>query len=63
MTIKIDFEKANHRLKWTFIRGTLIDMNIPIRLIEVIMECVTTAYLQVLWNAEKIESFKPSRGI
>lgn len=38
-------------------------MNIPHRVIEIIMECVTTASLQVLWNGEKIEPVKPSRGL
>lgn len=63
MTIKIDFEKAYDRLKWSFIRDTLGEMNLPIRLIDIIMECVTTSNLRVLWNGEKTEAFKPSRGI
>ena len=63
MTIKIDFEKAYDRLKWDFIRDTLVEMNIPLRLLEIIMECVSTVSFQVLWNGEKTEPFKPSRGI
>ena len=63
MTIKIDFEKAYDRLKWSFIRDTLVEMNFPLRLIEVIMECVTTASMRILWNGEKTESFTPSRGV
>lgn len=63
MTLKIDFEKAYDRLKWSFIRDTLCEMNLPIRLIEIIMECITASSLQILWNGEKTEPFKPSRGI
>lgn len=33
MAIKIDFEKAYDRLKWSFIRDTLVEMNFPLRLI------------------------------
>lgn len=63
MAIKIDFEKAYDRLRWTFIRDTLLQMNIPLLLVNVIMECVTSASLKVLWNGEPSQSFKPSRGI
>ena len=50
MTIKIDFEKACDRLKWSFIRDTLMEMQIPILLIEVIMMCVASSKMYVLWN-------------
>lgn len=63
MAIKIDFEKAYDRLDWSFIRDTLLQMNIPLLLVNIIMECVTTASLKVLWNGEPSDSFKPTRGI
>ena len=63
MAIKIDFEKAYDRLRWSFIRDTLLQMNLPLLLINVIMECITTSSLQVLWNGEPTDSFAPSRGI
>lgn len=63
MAIKVDFEKAYDRLKWSFIRETLAQMNLPILLIDIIMDCVTTSELQVLWNGEPSRSFKPSRGV
>lgn len=63
MAIKIDFEKAYDRLKWSFIRDTLTDMNFPILMIDVIMECVTTSSMRILWNGQSTDSFKPSRGI
>lgn len=48
MALEIDFEKAYDRLKWDFIRDTLVQMNLPINLMHVIMECVTSSSLQVL---------------
>lgn len=42
MALKIDFEKAYDRLRWSFIKVTLLQMNLSILLINVIMECVTT---------------------
>ena len=63
MALKIDFEKAYDRLRWSFIRDTLNQMNLPILLVNVIMECVTSTSMQVLWNGEPTRSFKPTRGI
>ena len=63
MAIKLDLEKAYDRVRWDFIRDTLIRMKLPDSLIEVIMSCVTTSSLSILWNGEPSESFKPTRGI
>lgn len=37
MALKIDTGKANDRLKWDFIRDTLMDAKLPLNLIRVIM--------------------------
>lgn len=63
MAIKIDFEKAYDRLRWDFIRDTLLEIRFPPVLIEVIMECITTTSMCVLWNGEPTRAFKPKRGI
>lgn len=63
MTINIDFEKAYDRLKWDFIRNTLTEMNFLLRMVEVIMECVSTPSMRILWNGEPTATFFPSRGI
>lgn len=63
MTIKIDFEKAYDRLKWSFIRDTLNEMNFPLRMVEVIMECISSPTMSVLWNGERTTAFTPTRGI
>lgn len=63
MTIKIDFEKAYDQLKWSFIQNTLFEIKFPQLLISYIMECITTSTMQVLWNGEPTDSFRPDRGI
>lgn len=63
MALKIDFKKAYDRLKWPFVRNTLLEMNFPILLVEVIMECISSPSMRVLWNGEPTEAFRPSRGI
>lgn len=63
MKIKIDFEKAYDRLKWLFIKDTIMEMKLLIRMVEVILECVSSPTMRVLWNGEQTEAFNPPRGI
>ncbi|KAH9671615.1 putative ribonuclease H protein [Citrus sinensis] len=63
MAIKVDLEKAYDRLSWDFIHETLREIGLPMDLIRIIMECITSVSMQLLWNGELTESFSPSRGI
>ncbi|KAJ8768812.1 hypothetical protein K2173_023716 [Erythroxylum novogranatense] len=50
MAIKVDLEKAYDRVRWDFLQDTLIDVGLPLNLIRIIMICVSTSSIQVLWN-------------
>nr|KYP52894.1 LINE-1 reverse transcriptase isogeny [Cajanus cajan] len=63
MAIKIDLEKEYDRLSWKFIKETFDDIGFPQRFTELVQYCYSTTSMQVLWNGEALESFKPSRGI
>ncbi|KAH9650382.1 hypothetical protein KPL70_026367 [Citrus sinensis] len=63
MAIKVDLEKAYDWLNWDFIFDTLQQTGIPIHLSRLIMECVTSASMSILWNGEATEAFIPGRGI
>lgn len=63
MAIKVDLEKAYDQLSWHFIYETLKETGIPGDLIHLIMSCITSAKMNVLWNGEVTEDFVPSRGI
>ncbi|XP_025635616.1 uncharacterized protein [Arachis hypogaea] len=63
MTIKIDLEKAYDRIKWSFVRDTLLEVGFPNHIIKLIMSCISTARMRVLWNGEELDEFFPSRGI
>ena len=63
LAIKVDLEKAYDRLSWEFISDTLYKAWIPSDLIQVIMACMTSATMRVLWNGEATEEFSHSRGI
>lgn len=63
ITYKIDLEKAYDRLKWSFLRDTLLDFGFDCRIVNQIMHCVTTSSFSILWNESKLPHFQPSRGL
>ncbi|XP_021771780.1 uncharacterized protein LOC110735912 [Chenopodium quinoa] len=63
MAVKIDFEKAYDRLRWSFIRESLLELRLPQSMVDVVMKCVTSTKLSILWNGEPTASFFLSRGI
>ena len=63
MALKIDLEKAYDRVSWTFLYDTLNEAGVPATLVDVIMTCVSTSTMQILWNGDMTDSFTPSRGL
>ena len=63
MAIKIDLEKAYDRLEWHFIRDILLLYKFPHQLVKLIMSCVSSSSISVLFNGGKLDPFLPSRGI
>jgi hypothetical protein len=45
------------------VKETVQDSGLPLDFIDVTMQCISTARMQVLWNGEALDSFCPSRGI
>lgn len=48
--VKVDLEKAYDRVRWDFLNDTLHDVGLLSSLIRVIMHCVTSSSIQLLWN-------------
>ena len=63
MALKIDLEKAYDKLEWSFIRDILIRVNLPMDIIDLIMSCVSTVSMPILFNGEALDLIFPSRGI
>ena len=63
MAIKVDLEKSYDRLSWDFIKETLDFVGFPTNFIRIIMECITSGSMQILWNGKLTKSFKTSKGI
>lgn len=62
MAIKVDFAKAYDHFEWSFIHKVKA-FHFPQMLIDLIMSCVSTTNISVLFNGRKLDSFKPLRGI
>ncbi|KAG8389521.1 hypothetical protein BUALT_Bualt02G0238000 [Buddleja alternifolia] len=63
MLIKLDLEKAYDKVRWDFLTQTLQDFHFPEKLVNLIMSCVESAHLQILWNGEPLEPFAPRCGL
>lgn len=63
LTLKIDLEKAFDRLRWDFIHDTLADVGLPAEMTTLIMDCISTPSMSVLWNGHPSPPFHPQRGL
>nr|KYP69874.1 Retrovirus-related Pol polyprotein LINE-1 [Cajanus cajan] len=63
MAFKIDLEKAYDRLKWDFVKDTLLDIGLPAQLVNIIWACISSPRMRMLWNGETLDEFLPSRDV
>lgn len=63
MALKTDLSKAFDNLERNFIKDTLLSINIPSNIVNLILSCICTPYISLLWNGEITNSFSPSKGI
>lgn len=55
--------KANDRLEWNFVRTIMVTMGFPNSIVNSIMNCITTVTFSILINGNRMEEFKPQRGV
>jgi len=63
LSFKMDFEKAYDRVNWDFFRLTFTKFGFPSSIINLVMSCITSSFLSLEWNGEKLGSFKPKRAL
>ena len=63
LVIKVDLEKDYDKLEWSFIREVLINANLPSNLVNLILSCVSSVSMSILFNGGSVEPIFPSRGI
>ena len=63
LAFKIDLEKAYDRVDWRFLNFMLSKFGFPSSIIQLIMFCVTSSSLSILWNGVRLPAFTPTRGL
>jgi hypothetical protein len=63
MALKLDMSKAYDRVEWAFVQQALTSMGYPMKIVELIMRCISTVTYQILINGQPSTSFKPERGL
>jgi hypothetical protein len=63
IVFKIDLEKAYGNVSWEFLQFCLQRNGFPLITINLIMFCVSSSSLAILWNGRRLPSFTPTRGL
>ena len=63
MAIKIYLRKAYDSVEWSFLERTLIDFGFLDKIRKLIMFCVSSSSLSIVWNGVRLENFSPNRGL
>lgn len=50
-------------VRWSFLENYLYDFGFPPTICKLIMHCVSSSSLSLIWNGKRLPSFVPSRGI
>jgi len=60
LAVKIDLEKVYERVNGDNLQTTLEDFGFPLGTMTLIMFCVRSSFLTLLWNGSKLPSFSPT---
>lgn len=59
---KIDLEKSYDHVDWSYLKSCLQDLGFPPIIVKLILHCVTSSLLSILWNGTRMPPFSPTRG-
>lgn len=60
---KIDLEKAYDRIEWSFLNQLLAFLDFSHTITKLILHCISSAQLSLIWNGKVLPSFQPSHGL
>ncbi|GJW90404.1 RNA-directed DNA polymerase, eukaryota, reverse transcriptase zinc-binding domain protein [Tanacetum coccineum] len=63
VAFKIDLQKAYDTVSWSYLRNTLVEFGFHKKMVEWIMQCVTTAGFTINVNGDRVGYFKGGRGL
>lgn len=61
--LKLDLEKAYDRVDWRFLRHTLELYGFPDVITSLILNCISSSSISLLWNGCRTDGFTPMRGL
>ncbi|XP_016164225.1 uncharacterized protein LOC107606708 [Arachis ipaensis] len=63
LAFKIDLEKAYDSVSWEFLEQSLLMFGFPGTIVSLIMKCVKSSSLSLMWNDNRLDGFQPKRGL
>ena len=63
VAVKIDMEKACDRVNWDFLQSNLVDFVLLPTIVSLIMSCVKSSSLSIIWSGSRLEGFAPIAGL
>lgn len=63
MALKLDISKAYNRVKWDFLKHTMIKLSFSSELVHLIVNCISTTSLSVVINRTATGLIKLQRGL
>ncbi|KAL4288654.1 hypothetical protein AHAS_Ahas19G0307800 [Arachis hypogaea] len=63
LAFKIDLEKAYDRVSWEFLEQSLLMFDFSGTIVSLIMKCVKSSSLSLMWNGNRLDGFQPKRGL
>ncbi|XP_070002527.1 secreted RxLR effector protein 78-like [Nicotiana tabacum] len=61
--IKVDIRKAYDSVEWSFLRDLILELGIPYKMVNLIMECVSTITYALLINGGLTPRFQARKGL